>query len=205
MVEGRRRRWWEEYRGILPVNQLDLAEMEHHATSLRTAQVMHLPGLLQTVDYARLVFRSDLPEPPPPEVEFLTSHRIKRQRVLFSEPPVPFSAVIHESALRILYGTAEITREQLRHIVKMSQHSHITIQVLPFSAGLVPGAAQTVVLAEGPIRQLDTVQLDTEHGSQFLHSEDQLARYRSLLDRYEDMALSPSASRDLIESVIRDL
>lgn len=205
MATKRTRHWWEEYREILPTSQLDLAQMEYHAHGLRSAQVIHLPGLLQTVDYARLVFRNNIPTPPPPHVEFLTSHRLKRQHVLFSDEPVPYSAVIHEAGLRTMFGDKRTTRDQLLHIVEMSELDHVTIRAMPFSAGLIPGSAQTVVLAEGPLQQLDTVQLDTEHGSEFLHAEAQLTKYRTLLDRTEGMALEPAASRDLIQSIARSL
>lgn len=47
-------------------------------------------------------------------------------------------------------------------------------------------------------RQLDTVQLDTDHGSEFLDAAAQLERYVTVLDRLEKLALSADASRDLI-------
>ena len=42
MATDRTRGWWEEYRGHLPTPFLDLAELEHHATSLREAQFLSL-------------------------------------------------------------------------------------------------------------------------------------------------------------------
>src|SRR4051812_34233353 len=35
MTGGRTRGWWDEYRGKIPPDFLDVAEIEHHATSLR--------------------------------------------------------------------------------------------------------------------------------------------------------------------------
>ena len=48
MATDRTRGWWEEYRGSLPTPFLDLAELEHHATSLREVQFLYIPGPLQT-------------------------------------------------------------------------------------------------------------------------------------------------------------
>lgn len=203
MATGRARHWWEDYRETLPAPMLDLAEMEHHSTCLRSTQVMHLPGLLQTVDYARLVFRNNIPTPSPPQIEFLVSHRIKRQRIIYGESPAQFNAVIHEAALRIQFGDSTTIREQLEHIVDLSERDHITVLVVPFESGLTPGSAQTVMYGQGPVPQLDTVQLDTEHGAEFLHAAAQLAKYRTMLDRTEAMALGPTESRDLIWSVLR--
>lgn len=205
MATGRKRHWWDEYHETLPAYMLDLAELEHHASALRSTQVLYLPGLLQTVDYARQIFRNNIPTPSPPQIEHLVSHRIKRQQVIFRDNPVPLTATIHEAALRIRAGEDRIVRDQLQHLAEMSEHDHITVRVVPFGAGLLPGSGQTVLYAEGPVPQLDTVQLDTEHGAEFLHSEAQLNKYRTLLGRTESMALPEATSRDLINSLIRSL
>ncbi|UGY93378.1 helix-turn-helix domain-containing protein [Streptomyces gobiensis] len=205
MTTGRTRNWWEEYRDTLPAMLLDLAELEHHAASIRTAQFTHLPGLLQTVDYARLIFRQNIPELSPPEVEHLVSHRIKRQGILYKDEPTPNIAVIHEAALRMQFGGPDVMREQLQHIVKMGERDNVTVLVIPFSAGIFPGTGQTVVYAEGPVPQLDTVQLDTEHGSEFLYADAQLERYRTFMDRFEAAALDADASSELIHSIINSL
>ncbi|KUO14871.1 hypothetical protein AQJ91_44715 [Streptomyces dysideae] len=70
--------WWESYREVLPSGLLDLAELEHHATAVRTAYTSHMPGLLQTADHAREIFQHVIPASTPPEVEHRVSHRIKR-------------------------------------------------------------------------------------------------------------------------------
>ncbi|MGW6056392.1 helix-turn-helix domain-containing protein [Streptomyces sp. NPDC055189] len=205
MAEGRVRNWWDEYRDRLPAGLQDLAELEHHASALRTAQTTHLPGLLQTVDYARLIFRQSIPELPPHEVEYRVSHRIKRQGVLYDGTPLPYTAIIHEAALRMRFGGPEVTREQLKHIVDSGERGNITIRVIPFEAGIFPGAGQTIVFAEGPVPRLDTVQLDTEHGFVLVHTDAALLKYRTVLDRMEAMSLAPMESHDFIGAIIASL
>ncbi|MEU7188272.1 helix-turn-helix transcriptional regulator [Streptomyces sp. NPDC045369] len=205
MAAGGKRGWWEDYRETLLPGLLDLAEMEQNAAAIRTAQVSHLPGLLQTADYARLTFLQNVPEPSPPHVEHLVSHRIKRQEVLYRDSPVPYTAIIHEAALRMEFGGHSLTRKQLEHIVAMSEREGITVLVIPFSAGIFPGAGQAVTYAEGQVPQLDTVQLDTEHGAVFEYADAQLDRYRTFMRRFEAMALDESASRDVIHTIVNDL
>ncbi|MBW1602795.1 helix-turn-helix domain-containing protein [Streptomyces sp. JJ66] len=205
MAGERGRHWWDEYRDLLPSALIDLAELEYHASALRSAQVSHLPGLLQTVDYARLTFQQDIPSLAPPEVEHRVSHRIKRQTVLYAGNPTPYTAVIHEAALRMQFGGREQAKAQLRHILEMSERPLVTVVVIPFVAGIFPGAGQSVVYAEGPVPQLDTVQLDSEHGSLFLHSDAQLDRYREFMKRFEAVALNAEASRDLILAISNTL
>ncbi|KRV51192.1 DNA-binding protein [Wenjunlia vitaminophila] len=205
MTGERRRGWWEEYREVLPTGLLDLAELEHHAIRLRTADTAHIPGLLQVPDHAREVFSQVVPALAPPEVEHRVSHRAKRQAILFRDPPTPYHATVHEAALRMKFGGAGVTRKQLQHIVDMSEREHVTVVVLPFDAGAYPGSGQSVCYAQGPVPQLDTVQLDQSHGSVLLDAEAQLNKYRVLLDRMAAVALGPEKSRDLIFSIIRNL
>ncbi|MWA12090.1 Scr1 family TA system antitoxin-like transcriptional regulator [Streptomyces sp. BA2] len=205
MTAERARGWWEEYREILPAGLLDLAEVEHHATLLRTAVTVHIPGLLQTTDYAREIFRQDVPELSPPDIEHRISYRIKRQAVLFREAPTPNQVIVHEAALRMQFGGPTVTRTQLKHLVDMSEREHITLHVIPFAAGTFPGSGQSIYYSAGAVPQLDTVNLDQSHGPVFLDAEAQLDKYRVLLNRMEATALPPVKSRDFIHSIVQDL
>ncbi|MFG2125754.1 helix-turn-helix domain-containing protein [Streptomyces sp. NPDC048710] len=205
MTGDRKRGWWEEYREILPSGLLDLAEVEHHAGHLCTAITVHIPGLLQTVDHARETFRQVVPDLSPPDIEHRVSFRIKRQAVLYQDPPTPYVALIHEAALRMQFGGPAVARAQLQHLLEMSERDHIAIRVLPFAAGAFPGSGQSIYYSRGPVPQLDTVHLDQSHGPVFLDAEAQLSKYRVLLERMEDKTLSPEESRDLIHSIALDL
>ncbi|WP_406476608.1 helix-turn-helix domain-containing protein [Streptomyces sp. NBC_01615] len=205
MLGERRRGWWEEYRDILPPKLLDLAEIEHHGTSLHAAHSMHIPGLLQTVDHAREIYRQAVPEMSPPEIEHRVSFRVKRQAVLYRDDAVAYQAVIHEAALRMKFGGADIARAQLQHLLKVSNRDHVSIRVIPFDAGSYPGSGQSVYYVRGPVPALDTAQLDQSHGPVFIDSEAQLAQYRMLLERLEAAALDPAASQDLIHDIAQHL
>lgn len=205
MTADRTRGWWEEYREILPSPLLDLAESEHHAARLRTAVTVHIPGLLQTPEHAREIFRQDAPELSPPDIEHRVSYRVKRQAVLFRSAPTAQHVVIHEAALRMQFGGTEVTRRQLEHLVEMSTLDHVVLQVLPFSAGAFAGSGQSIYYIHGAVPQLDSVNLDQSHGPVFLDEETQLQKYRVLLSRIEAIALSPEKSRDFIHTVARNL
>ncbi|MCP9958339.1 helix-turn-helix domain-containing protein [Streptomyces sudanensis] len=205
MAGERTKGWWEEYRGTLPPGLLDLAELEHHATALRTAYTTHIPGLLQTLDHAREIFGQMLPVAPPSEVEQRASHRIRRQAVLHGPRPIPYNTIIHEAALRMKVGGPEVARTQLRHVLDMSERPHISVLVIPFDVGAFPGAGQSVHFVCGPVPQLDTVHLDQSHGPVLLDAPSELEEYRLLLARMEAVALGPEKSRDLIHHIARHL
>lgn len=197
--------WWEQYRGTLPQGMLDIAELESRAIHMRAACTVHIPGLLQTTDYAFSVFRAVLPRLPEHEVVMRTAHRSRRQEVLAAEAAPTFTGIVHEAALRMQFGGPRVAREQLEHLLDQSEQDGVTVLVVPFAHGAFPGAGQTVLYAEGPTGQLDTVQIDNSHGPDFLFGEAELAKYRAHLDRMEDLTLSPDESRNFIHAIAREL
>jgi transcriptional regulator with XRE-family HTH domain len=201
MTGGRTRGWWDEYREMLPVGLMDLAELEHHAHAVRVAVALHMPGLLQTIDHTRATLGATEPPLLPHEVEHLSSYRIKRQAVLHRDRPTRYTAIIHETALRLRVGGPVTARRQLEHLIRMSEYDHITVLVIPFGeAGFTP-SGQPITYAHGPLEQLDTLVLDTDHGCEFLDAEARLEIYRKVLDRLEASALRPGETRDLIHRI----
>jgi transcriptional regulator with XRE-family HTH domain len=205
LLGDRKPGWWEQYRDILPAVLLEAAEIEHHATRLRTATMIHVPGLLQTVDHARALFRGVVPPLSPPEVEHRVSFRIKRQEIIYRKEPIPYTAVIHEAALRMGLGGVATSRAQLEHIIEVSERENVTVRVIPFGAAEFPATGHALDHVHGPVPQLDTVLIDINHGVEFLDAEAQLAKYRVVMDRMEASALTPAKSRDFIRRLGQSL
>ncbi|MCH0541799.1 helix-turn-helix transcriptional regulator [Streptomyces sp. MUM 203J] len=205
MTGGRTRGWWDEYCDYLPAALNDLAELEHHATRLQVALVIHIPALLQTAEHARALFKGVAPALLPYEIEHRISHRIKRQEILYGSHPIPYSALIHEAALRVDCGGREVARAQLRHIIDMSERDNVTVRVMPFGCGAFPSTGQPIDYVYGPVRKLDTVQVDTHFGCQFHDAEAQLAKFRHTLDELEAISLDPAESRDFIDKLMREI
>ncbi|ORT61117.1 helix-turn-helix transcriptional regulator [Streptomyces sp. CB03238] len=205
MAQPSAKGWWEKYRGSLPPGLLDIAELEARAPRMRAAYLVHMPGLLQTSDHALSVFRVVVPSLPHHEVALRLAHRVERQQVLQGRHAPEYVGIVHEAALRMQFGGRDVARAQLEHLLAASEWSNVTLTVIPFENGAFPGAGQTVLYAEGPVPQLDTVQVDNSHGPDFLHGEAQLAKYRAHLDWMENIALSPEGSRDLIHKIARQL
>jgi transcriptional regulator with XRE-family HTH domain len=200
----RSRNWWEEYRGKLPDGFLDISEIEHHARRIRTAQTVHLPGLLQTEDHARVLFDMVVPKLPRLEIELRVAHRLGRQDILYGNDPTPYTAVVHEAALRLRFGSNKTWIAQLQYLLDASERDNITLTVIPFSAGGFPGADQSILYAEGAVPQLDTVQCDSELGPVLVDSPTPLANYRTLLDLIDQRAMPPEESRKFIHSIARE-
>ncbi|MFF4837109.1 helix-turn-helix domain-containing protein [Streptomyces sp. NPDC001315] len=202
MATDRTRGWWEAYRWLLPKPFLDLAELEHHATSLREVQFLYIPGPFQTEDYARAVFSYRVPELPHEELELRVRHRMQRKTTLEG---TPYEAVVHEAALRIMVGDRAASRAQLSHLLELSEAEHVTVRVIPFDLEGFAGAASAMTYAGGAVPKLDTVVRDGPHGASFIDSEAQLGAFRALFHKVEAVSLVPGRSRDFIHRLTKEL
>jgi transcriptional regulator with XRE-family HTH domain len=205
MATDRTRGWWEEYRHHLPTPFLDLAELEHHADYRWDVDFLHVPGLLQTKDYARALFSYVNPEFPEDEVERWVEHRMKRRVIIERPDPTPYEAVIHEAALRIRVGDRAAAQAQFARILELSEADHVTVRAIPFDLDGFTGAGSAMVYAGGPVPQLDTVVRDGPHGTAFIDARAQLDRFRTLFRRLEAVSLEPDRSRDFIHRLAKEL
>lgn len=205
MATDRTRGWWEEYRDALPTPFMDLPELEHHASYRWDVDFLHVPGLLQTAEYARALFSYVNPEFPASDVERWVEHRMKRRIILERPNPVPYEAVIHEAALRIRVGDRTAARAQLTRVLELSEAEHVTVRVIPFDVDDFGGAGSAMVYAGGPVPKLDTIVRDGPSGPVFIDAEAQLNRYRTLFRRVEGVSLDPDRSRDFIHRLAKEL
>ncbi|MGW2046682.1 helix-turn-helix domain-containing protein [Streptomyces sp. NPDC001858] len=205
MATDRTRGWWEEYRGRLPSAFLDLAELEHHAVHRYDVEFLYIPGLLQTEDYARAIFSYRVPELPYGDLELRVRHRMDRKVAIEGADPIPYQAVIHESALRIRVSDRAASRVQLTQLLELSEADQVTVRVIPFDLDRFAGAASAMVYAGGIVPKLDTALRDTPHGTAYMDSEAQLGALRTLFRKVEAASLNPKRSRDFIHRLAKEL
>ncbi|MFJ8110213.1 helix-turn-helix domain-containing protein [Streptomyces sp. NPDC096132] len=205
MATDRTRGWWEEYRGVLPQVNLDVAETEHHAAFLREVVINRIPGLLQTPDYARAVFRYMRPELPESELTPRVDYRLRRRAVIEGAAPTPYETIVHEFALRVRVADRQTSLAQLHWILSQVEQNHVTVRVIPTDQDGFAGAGASMVYAGGPVQRLDTCLRDAPTGVVFVDAEAQLERLRTLLRRVEEASLDPMASRDFIHRLTKEL
>ncbi|MDG9721605.1 helix-turn-helix domain-containing protein [Streptomyces sp. DH41] len=205
MASVRTRGWWEEYRGSLPHSFLDLSELEHHASLRWDVDFLHIPGLLQTPDYARALFSYVNPHFSADEIERWVEHRMKRRIIIEQPRPIPYEAVVHEAALRIKVGDSTAMRAQLSHVLDLSASDHVTLRVIPFTVDRFAGAGSAMVYAGGPVPKLDTVVRDAPHGTVFVDAAAQLSHFRALFRRVREVAFEPERSRDFVHQLAKEL
>ncbi len=196
--------WWEEYRGNLSQDFLEMAEMENRAHALSTYTMAFIPGLLQTADYASAVFARGFPLLPQHEVDLRTAFRMRRQDVVRSGE-TPYSAFIHEAALRMQFSGPKVQAEQLGGLIEDSERSTISIRVVLFDVDTLPVNHENFTYVEGPIPELGTVQMDSGLDSVLFDAPAHIAQFRSLLDGIGSAALSEEDSREFIQSIKKDM
>lgn len=128
------RGWLREY-PVMTQRQRGYAELESGAVDIREYAPAIVPGLLQSPAYARtrILSSAGLREPGgvrDPEAE--VAARLARQAILSREVEPPgYDAVLDEAALDGRGGPAEVMREQLDHLCRLTERGNVTIRVLP--------------------------------------------------------------------------
>lgn len=200
IVDREKGGWWEEYRGILSTDFLEVAELEAGAQRLATYTSTFIPGLFQTSDYARVLFAQTYPPLAQQHVDLRVTFRMRRQQAVRSLD-LPHAAYIHEAALRMRFCESTVLVDQLESLIVGSERPGISVRVVRFDADVLPSPSENYAYMTGPIAELDFAQMDTGHGGQLFDAPAHLARFRALIAQMESSALPEGESRDLIRSI----
>ena len=197
---GKQRPWWQPYN--LPYSTY--VGLEWDATCIRDFGLGLVPGLLQTRDYARAVLRANVPHRPPDAIEQRLQGRAARQeRVLASANPPEFRAVLEMSVLHRIVGGREVMRAQLQHLLDASDLPHITVQVVPYEAGALPGANNKfIILSFADLDLSDVVFVEGLTSDLYLQRDDEIETYNAAFSELEGLAASPEETRAIIASII---
>ncbi|UGT70331.1 helix-turn-helix domain-containing protein [Nocardia gipuzkoensis] len=133
---AKRRGWWSEYAGMLSEEVMRLYGLEHGAQSIRSYTSILIPGLLQTEDYARAVIANDRARIRQVEIDRWVEVRMRRQRRLTESEPLRVTAIVNEAALTQRTGGTTILKDQLRHLLSVTEtHADtVDVRVIPFDA-----------------------------------------------------------------------
>lgn len=174
-------------------------EKEAEATVLRSFELVVVPGLLQTEDYARVVLRTRV-KATDDEVEDMVAARMKRQGVLARENPPMLWVIIAEGVLRCPVGGGKIMNDQLMHLSGMARQPNVVVQVIPLSVGAHEGFRGAFTIADFANAPGVAYQ-DTAVRGQVVEDGDDLMSLVLLWETLKAEALPRRASLELIEEV----
>ena len=115
----------------------DWVDAEGRAAVIRWWEPLLVPGLLQTPEYARALFRAWRTDDDQDKVEQLVLARMDRQRIFDRPKPPSFWPVLDEGVLRRHIGGAKVMHDQLVHLADMGERASIKIQVIPGEASVL--------------------------------------------------------------------
>ena len=192
--EGGRRAWWQPY--DLPY--ATYVGLEAEAVSIKDFEPGVFPGLLQAPGYARILHERAMPRRSADVIDQRIEERRTRQEILFRDEPPQLTAIIDESVLHRVVGGAEVMREQLERVIQASRRPHITVQVLPFSAGAHPALDSTFVVLEFAPPVAGVVYAEGLVGNIYRERPEDVQRYKDIFEYLSDTSLSPRDSAELM-------
>jgi Predicted transcriptional regulator with C-terminal CBS domains len=205
--DGREHGWWESYTdGVQPERFVMDAPsrypaLETEAVAVRAFEVAWVHGLLQSQDYTRAVLEALLGDrQESDEIDRLIELRLRRQEALVDrDPPLALSVVLDESVLGRVVGTPAATAGALQYVLDRTELPNVTVQVLPFSAGLHRAHAGPFVVLEFPDTVgADVVYIEGHAGDTYLETTSDVDLYKDVLLDVSARSLDPEASRALI-------
>jgi transcriptional regulator with XRE-family HTH domain len=198
--------WWDAYADTLSAGYANLIRLEAGSRSLRCYAALVPHALLQAPEYVREVVQATWEPPSPAEVDRRVQVCRRRQDVLDADRPagaLELFAVIDESVLHRDVRTPGVRRGQLEHLLAAARRPNVTIQVLPYAAGLPPVTAGSFSVLESLATGApDVVYLENKTRIFFLDADVEVHRYTRAFDLVSSMALRPDESLTMIEEAL---
>lgn len=205
---GRERSWWSAYRDVAPSLLLQLIEYESVASAIRQFETLFIPGILQTEEYARAVIQNyyDDEGPGSDKLRALVELRVRREGLLNSEHSPSFNFMLDEAAVSRLVGGSSVMRSQLRRLIAVAEKPNVTVEIVPFSAGLHPGMRGPFEIIEFvDSLDKDIVFVETPRGDIISDDPKETKSYRDAFDRLEKASLGPRDSLALLARIAEEM
>ncbi|CAM5731558.1 helix-turn-helix domain-containing protein [Streptomyces hirsutus] len=201
--DSRQQGWWHAF-GDIPYSVY--IGLETDAESLRVYEPQIITGLLQTGAYAEAIIRGGSPEASEQENDKRVEVRLRRQsRITAETDPLRLWVVLDEASLRRVVGNRQVMREQLEHVMELSQQPHITVQVLPFEVGAHSGInGQYSILEFADAADSSVVYIEGVTSDLYLEKPHDVQKYTVMYEHLRAQSLNVEQSRQLVERVAKE-
>ncbi|MFE7193360.1 Scr1 family TA system antitoxin-like transcriptional regulator [Kitasatospora sp. NPDC057541] len=182
--------WFRNYAG------LEAEALELHDWSAYLA-----PGLLQTEDYARALFRMRQPVLTEEMVEIRVAARMARQEILARWPRAVFSWVIDEGVLHRRLGGPEVHRGQLERFLEIGNTRGMTLQIMPmgrYEHASVEGSFKLFT----PKGRPQTAYIEVQTNGRLITDAEEVRLLNARYGTLRAQAHSPQDSLSLIEKML---
>ncbi|MFI6302426.1 helix-turn-helix transcriptional regulator [Amycolatopsis thailandensis] len=204
--ESKQPGWWDEYRRTFKPEFVRFLGLEASAVLIRQFHLLLVPGLLQVPEYIRslMVKGRNTPE----EIERGIEVRLTRQGRLRDEEFQHFF-ILDESVLYRRVTDDAGWRSQLAHLREMAELPNVTLRIVPFKAGYLPGMRSSFELLELSDQENDYfVTVEQPAGDVYFDEAvgaDKGAEYLEIFYRLEEVALPPEETPRVIDKALARL
>ena len=173
----------------------DFAKLVFEATSLRVFTTDLVPAVFQLGGYANAAMQAD----DPVRIARLTMVREAWSARLGDKDPLTVQAVFPEAVLRQVVGGPRVMKAQLLHLMEVSEHPTVAVQVVPRGVGAYPAMGSPFTLLEFPHRQHnDVAYLETFIKGEYFEEPGLTEQVAQRFAALQQVALSRDESLELI-------
>lgn len=184
---SRQTSWASKYRAYISSQYLQFLEYEEAASVLRNYEPLLIPGLIQTEEYADKIIRKLAnPGTPADQIQARMEIRLARQRLLEQSSPPILIFVLDEAAIQRLVGERSIALGQIDRLISLAARPNITIEVVPFRAGLHRAMLEEFAILEFP-EPGDSDVLFIETSRDMIVSHDEAGEISGYLEVFEHL------------------
>ncbi|MFN2497085.1 MAG: helix-turn-helix domain-containing protein [Pseudonocardiaceae bacterium] len=199
-LEVQHAEWRRILRAGLRPHQNELAELDQKTRLFRVFEATVIPGMLQTVEYARARFAEGIRVfKLPNDIDEAVQGRIRRQEILY-QLDKRFHFVLTEAALRFRLCSPQVMLGQLDRMVSFSALPNVRLGVIGFETQYTTSPWHGFWLYDN-----DRVLVETYSAALNLAQPQEIELYGSIFESLAAVASYGRAARAIITRVIDDL
>jgi len=187
---------------VLAPVALRFFDFESSASWIGEVELLVVPGLLQTEEYARALM--SVHELGPEKTERFVGSRRVRQELLDRADAPELSFVVDESVLLRAVGGRAVMRAQLQRLLDLAERPHVAIRVLPLALGEHVGLRGPFVLLKfDGTNDPDVVYIEQRRGDALFQDEvEVITNHQRLFLELERRAAHPDELGSYVEQAI---
>lgn len=177
---------------------------ELRATKITDFELVLVPGLAQTREYASELLATVRPGDTEENIEEWVRQRISRSAILSRQHPPELHWIMTEMCLRQPLTSAKTMRRQATYLIELAEQPNITINIIPANVVAHVGLQGQFVILDFAAEP-SIVHVEALTTGLFLDEPAKVARYRLAVEKLTDVALDHAASVRRLKSIATDL
>ncbi|MBN9748612.1 DNA-binding protein [Amycolatopsis sp. A1MSW2902] len=197
--------WWKSFpdTGVPEWFQLYLG-LESNAATISSYDAQWVPGLMQTADYARELYRAGDRGLSDGEIATKVELRLARQPIVTrEEDPLRIVCVLDEAVLYRQVGGARVMSGQLDHLGELASRSNVEIRILTAASGAHAGTEGTFTILDYPeefVGDPGTVYAELRPEGRYFEEPSQVEDYRNAFRSLYEQADAPECTPDYLKA-----